>query len=261
MAEEYMGKYGWGPRGRHIGLSRMFGVSDKSAIAATNMVVSVRPRGILSGFLVIVPCTGYAMYIPPVASKMPPFRVRLRIPESVWDNGAVISAYLRKDRRLVLEDILVWQGKPVWNTTGFSERWKLMAAFLESWHSDKALQGLHIEPAIYMSLTSITEPNEHSVLEFVPLAPNQKRLIWMPSATQREQPKTSGTTLVAKRETAMGPDVYSVWRSEEKLGLALVKTLAISRALRTANLAEIPIEAVWNKGFDKWEILKIITSQ
>jgi hypothetical protein len=190
MAEEYIGKYGWGPRGRHIGLSRMFGVSDKSVMATANMVASVRPRGILSGFLVIVPCTGYAMYIPPVASKTPPFRVRLRIPESVWDDGAVFSAYLRRDKRLVLEDILVWQGKPVWNTTGFSERWKLMGAFLESWSPDKALQGLHIEPAIYMSLASITEPDEHSVLEFVPQAANQKRLIWMPSATQREQPKT-----------------------------------------------------------------------
>jgi hypothetical protein len=259
MAEEYMGKYGWGPRGRHIGLSRMMGVSDKSAIATTNMVASIRPRGILSGFLVIVPSTGYAMYIPPVASKMSPFRMRLRIPESVWNDGAVFSAYLRRDKRLVLEDILVWQSKPVWNTTGFSERWKLMAAFLESWHPDTALQGVRIEPAVYTSLASITEPDEHSVLEFVPQAPNQKRLIWMPSATQKEQPKTSGASLVAKREAAMGPDVYSVWRSEEKLGLALVKTLAISRALRTANLAEIPIEAVWNKGFDKWEVLKIIT--
>ena len=57
----------------------------------------------------------------------------------------------------------------------------------------------------------------------------------------------------------MGPDVFSVWRSEEKLGLALVKTLAISRALRVAEGATIPIEAVWNKGFDKWEIMKIIT--
>lgn len=260
MAEEYMGKYGWGPRGRHIGLSRMFGVSDKSVMATANMVASVRPRGILSGFLVIVPYTGYAMYIPPVASKTPPFRVRLRIPESVWDDGAVFSAYLRRDKRLVLEDILVWQGKPVWNTTGFSERWNMMSAFLESWSPDKVLQGMSIEPAVYMSLASITEPDEHSVLEFVPQAANQKRLIWMPSATQREQPKASGAPLVAKREAAMGPDVYSVWRSEEKLGLALVKTLAISRALRTTNLVEIPIDAVWNKGFDKWEILKIITT-
>ena len=71
----------------------------------------------------------------------------------------------------------------------------------------------------------------------------------------------SEASLVAKRETAMGPDVFSVWRGEEKLGLALVRTLAISRALRTASGTTIPIEAVWNKGFDKWEIVKIMTPQ
>jgi hypothetical protein len=257
VAEEYMGKFGWGPRGRHIGVSRMMGVSDKSMIATSKVVASVRPRGILSGFLVIVPFTGYAIFVPPVASKTSPFRIRLRIPETMWDDGALFSAYLRRDKRMILEDVLVWQGKPVWNTMGFSERWKLMGEFMESCSPDKALQGVSISVAVYMSTASLVEPDEHSVLEFVPQAPNQKRLIWMPSIEQKEQPKTTG--LVAKRETAMGPDVFSVWRSEEKLGLALVKTLAISRALRMAEGATIPIEAVWNKGFDKWEIMKIIT--
>jgi hypothetical protein len=59
---------------------------------------------------------------------------------------------------------------------------------------------------------------------------------------------------VAKRETLLGPDVFSVWRDGEKLGLALVRTLAISKALRLAKEDSIGIKAIWNKQFEKWEI-------
>jgi hypothetical protein len=56
----------------------------------------------------------------------------------------------------------------------------------------------------------------------------------------------------------MGPDVFSVWRGEERLGLGLVRTLAISKALRLANLDEIQVVAEHNKQFDKWEIKSVI---
>jgi len=252
-----MGKFGWGPRGRHIGVSRMMNESDKSMIATAKVVASVRPRGKLSGFLVIVPSFGYAVFIPPIAAKVSPFRLRLRLPAQVWEDGALFSAYFM-NKRLILEDVLVWQGKPVWNTSSFAERWKLMGNFLNILQPDSALQGLAIEPALYSSLASIAEPDDQSVLEFVPNAPNQKRLICLLTSEMKiPVPAAGNTSLVAKRETTMGPDVFSVWRGEEKLGLALVRTLAISRALRTAAGATIPIEAVWNKGFDKWEITKI----
>ena len=257
-AEEYMGKFGWGPRGRHIGVSRMMNESDKSMIATAKVVASIRPRGKLSGFLVIIPSVGYAVFIPPIAAKVSPFRLRLRLPAQVWEDGALFSAYFMKDKRLVMEDVLVWQGKPVWNTSSFTERWKLMGEFLNILQPDSALQGVAIEPALYSSLASIAEPDDQSVLEFVPNAPNQKRMIClMTSDVKAPVPTTGNSSLVAKRETMMGPDVFSVWRGEEKLGLALVRTLAISRALRTAVGATIPIEAAWNKGFDKWEITKI----
>ena len=66
--------------------------------------------------------------------------------------------------------------------------------------------------------------------------------------------------LLAKKELGMGPDVFSVWRGDEKLGLALVKTLAISRALRAVNSLTIPIQATWNKQFDKWEVTGVVTN-
>ena len=69
---------------------------------------------------------------------------------------------------------------------------------------------------------------------------------------------TPGET-VFKLKKEMGPDVYSVWRGEERLGLGLVRTLAISRALRLADLENITVAAIHNKQFDKWEIQSVLT--
>jgi len=73
---------------------------------------------------------------------------------------------------------------------------------------------------------------------------------------------SSGSTgsMVARRETLLGPDVFSVWRDGEKLGLALVRTLAISKALRLAKEDSIGIKAIWNKQFEKWEIQSLASA-
>ena len=59
----------------------------------------------------------------------------------------------------------------------------------------------------------------------------------------------------------MGPDVYAVYRGEERLGLALVRTLAVSKALRLAAGREgsaAPVSAEFNKTFEKYEILGLM---
>jgi hypothetical protein len=59
----------------------------------------------------------------------------------------------------------------------------------------------------------------------------------------------------------MGPDVYAVYRDETRLGLALVRTLTISKALRLAMVpgaTSVPIRAEHNKTFDKYEVLEVI---
>jgi hypothetical protein len=185
---------------------------------------------------------------------------------------------------MVLEDVLVWGGKPVWNTLPFKERWtRIMADFVANhFVSHDALQGVNIQMATYTSLAELTSAvlDIQKVVELVPNTANTKRSIWIPptdapvvekTEALPVRPPTAGTKerLIAKRD--MGPDVFSISRvkgeEKERLGLALVRTLAISKALRLAAPlgpngstdpnAEIEVSAVYNKQFDKWEILAV----
>ena len=263
-AEEYIGKYGWGSRGRNIGISRMFNDSDKSYLSRHKVYTSIRPRGVLSGFLAIVPTLNYAVYLPPIAAKHSPMRVRMRISEEVQTNGAIFSVYLNREKKMVIEDVLLWSKVSVWNTEPFDVRWnKYVNDFVNNhWRPDIVIQGDQmIELAKYNSLaTTTTEPDQNSVIEFIPSIYNTKRLIWIPQKTADApilSSVPSGEFLSVRKETISGPDVYSVWRGSERLGIGLVKTLAISRTLRLATAESIAVNALWNKQFEKWEIVSV----
>jgi hypothetical protein len=240
--------------------------ADKALIRKEKVVASLRPRGILSGFLAVVPNLGYAVYLPPIAAKMGPQRLRLRLSPAVLKDGAIFSAYFNKTKQLVIEDVLTWQGSPVWHTKPFKERWERIIADFAANHfkSMLELQGTEIVLAQYTSVNQLQaqEPDANHVVEFVLNGANTKRIIWIPPkvepATQAVK-ETVPDADVFKVKKEMGPDVYSVWRGEERLGLGLVRTLAISRALRLVNLDEIQVIAEHNKQFDKWEIKSVVT--
>jgi hypothetical protein len=267
-AEEYVGKNGWGARGKTLGISRMYSENgaDKALIRKEKVVASLRPRGILSGFLAVVPNLGYAVYLPPIAAKMGPQRLRLRLSPQVLTDGAIFSAYFNKTRQLVIEDVLTWQSAPVWHTKPFKERWERIVADFAANHFKPMLelQGTTIILAQYTSVNQVQaqEPDVNQVVEFVLNGANTKRIIWIPPkvepATQTAKESVPDAD-VFKVKKELGPDVYSVWRGEERLGLGLVRTLAISRALRLANLDEIQVVAELNKQFDKWEIKSVVT--
>ena len=299
IAEDYIAQYGWGSRGRNNSASKLLHDGERQSIARGKWVAGIRPRGVLSGFLAIVPrSNGVATFLPPLTVKLAPQRIRLRISEELAEQGAVFSAYKTREGRLVLEDVLVWKGDPIWYTVPFPKRMELMNLFgTQEWRADTDYQGVAMEFAQYTPLSAAKDPDASFVLEFIPMTPNQRRLIWIPG---REAETKSGAVavagpartspsvpslpapapapslpapapapslpassprasegLVAKKEGLLGPDVYSVWRGTEKLGLALVRTLAISRALRMCTAETIRIEASWNKQFDKWEVTSI----
>ena len=297
-AEAYIGQHGWGAQGKSLGVSRMYNDNDKTMLRKEHVVASQRPRGVLSGFLAVIPNIGFGVYLPPIAARMGPQRIRMRLSPEVHKDGMILSAYFLPYRRanhgepptlktMVLEDVLVWGGKPVWNTMTFKDRWtKVMADFVTNhFVAMDVLQGVHIEMANYTSIAQLTSDvlDTQKVVELIPNTANTKRIIWIPptevpnsdKAEKTEalpvRPPTSGTKerLIAKRD--MGPDVFSISRvkgsldpkegeEKERLGLALVRTLAISKALRLASAdpsAEIDVSAVYNKQFDKWEILAV----
>ena len=270
QAETYLGKYQWGPNGKYFGVSRMMKEEDLHSLQKGKYVASQRPRGILSGFLAILPNYGPSVYIPPISGKVGPTRIRLR---HRIEKGAIFSAYwLQGD--LILEDILVWNEEPIWSTKSFEERWKIMKTVVESYYKPDIVQKFGIKLANYQSLAALTKPDESTVIEFVPNDPKQKRVIWTQERKniqpqtrpqlQTQEPlkhvqKPSKTEFIAKKDTNAGPDVYMIYRDTEKLGYALVKTLAISKALRNCSDNEIQVDAVWNPQFSKWEIKQILS--
>jgi len=279
-AEEYCGRFGWGARGKYIGISRMMNDNDKSALSQGTLVAAIRPRGILSGFLAIVPKLEYAVFLPPIAAKIGPQRIRMRLSETVKEKGAIFSSYMTRDKTMVLEDILVWQEKSVWFTEPFKQRWNntINSFVTEHWKEDSLLQGLSMTLATYMPLATIQEPEQGSVIEFIPNQPNQKRMIWIGSQTTQRSPQVTPTNtgtntstspntnktdikFTVKKEAGMGPDVYAIFKNDERMGVALVRTLVVSRALRAAvaDKAEmIAVSAVHNKQFDKYEIVSVL---
>ena len=105
VAEDYIGRFGWGSSGR-MGICRMFNEQDK--LMKDNVIASLRPRGILSGFLAVVPKLQHAVFIPPSASKSKPLRIRMRLSDKILQDGAILSAYLTRENILVVEDVIVF---------------------------------------------------------------------------------------------------------------------------------------------------------
>jgi len=186
---------------------------------------------------------------------MKPIRIRFRLSDAVWEKGAVFSAYFDA-KVLVVEDVLVWNNETVWSTKPFSARRHLLQEILNDFTQDILLQGITLDVANYKALSELVGPDPDTVLEFVPERAGQRKIIWIPD-TRPVATATKDEIFVAKREQVVGPDVFSVWRGEEKLGLAMVRTLAISRALRTCTKETIPVKTTWNKQFEKWEILSV----
>jgi hypothetical protein len=264
-AEEYIGQHGWGARGKSLGISRMYSDNDKAILRKDKVVATLRPRGILSGFLAVVPNLGYAVYLPPIAAKMGPQRIRMRLSPAVLADGAIFSVYYTRDRTVILEDVLVWRNMPVWNTKTFKERWEqILVDFIKHHYVPMLeLQGVTIKLAEYVSVNQAQEkePDANQVVEFVMNGANTKRIIWIPPKAEQTPvtaPAVSFSGDVFKVKKDMGPDVYSIWKGEERLGLALVRTLAISRALRLADIDNVTVTADYNKQFDKWEIKTVL---
>jgi len=261
-AEEYAGSHGWGARGKQIGISRMLNDSDLTHIANIPCVAAIRPRGIISGFLVIVPKLGYSIFLPPIAARMGPVQIKCRYSQTLLEKGAILSAYMMRDsatgtKTLIVEDVLVWLGENVWYSNTLQERWNLIRDLFENhFAADVQLQKCFIRPQEYKSLLECTEPPEEKVLEICPNQKGQKRLIWNAPKEKRQD-----TAFIAKHEVGAGPDVYVLFRGEERLGQALIRTLAISKAIRKA-LKEnaCVVQACFNKQFEKWEITEVKSS-
>jgi hypothetical protein len=183
----------------------------------------------------------------------------MRLSEEMMTDGAVLSCYW-DGNDLVLEDILAMGDQSLWQTQPFDIRWnQYMREFCGKWIHDTVCQGCTIRLADHMPLEGLQKPNDREVLEFVLNAPNSKRLVWVPCADDIDEnigATNAVQTYIAKRESVIGPDIFTLWnKNREKVGMALVRTLAVSRALRLKKGDEFEVETAWNKFFERHEIM------
>lgn len=266
-----------GPQGKMWGISKMFQDRDVVMLKSKKAVTTIRPRGVLSGFLAILPSLQTAVYVPPAGGRMPATLVRLRLSDEVWQQGAILSCYW-DDGVLVLEDILQWGSKRSWASKSFEARWgEDMQAFCDAWMPDPVLAGHEIRLAEYSALDQLESqtPLPHQVVEFIWAEDvGMRRFIWVPdrstngtgASAECETGKQEGIQqqqqqqiLLARREASTGPDIFSLWslKGERLPQIGLVRTLAVSRVLRVHGEDEFYVSTTWNKMFERHEILGI----
>jgi hypothetical protein len=253
-ATQYISKFGWGTQGRMLGISKMFQDADLQVLQKQKVVATYRPRGVLSGFLAVVPSLRATVWIPPVAGKMTARILRMRFSDSILRDGAVFSCYWEQGstQTLVLEDLLAYQGQALWQSQTFAQRWSILKTICGEFRPDTVLQGFAIRLAEYVALDQLQAPAEREVIEFVPNGANTKRLIWLPIEENEGGTKQG---MMAKRESVVGPDIYSLWQNNARVGMAVVRTLAVSRALRQKAGDEFEVQTSWNKMFERHEII------
>lgn len=266
-AQEFYEKHAGGVGSR----GRILNNSDLALLQTSQFVCAYRPRGILSGFLMIHPDIPFAVYLYPPSSKLKAQRIRLRMNPCIHEKGMILSAYIcntpyKQNKKLVIEDLIYANGTNVWNSQGFIQRWKLLKTYMEHLCDDPYFQDFTISFTSYMSIktASLAEPSNDSILEFVPCEPRGglKRLIWVPTRSTAADAVTATENIYhAKRDISLNPDVYILYDTAgTKLGNALLRTLVVSKALREAFVSTpeyVPVYTQFNKQFDKWEIMGV----
>lgn len=217
--------------------------------------------------------------------------LRLRVDPQFLATGTGMTIFAATlspaTRKLWLEDVLLWKGRSVAAEESFMARWTLCAQWLEHYCMVDArlVSGLTIQMANWASLQSV---NPEGVWEFQSNDPGRRRLLWI--VRHRDSPALAGLSapstpasaimvaagagagaepepltlpaapllevgpLVAIATRSGGPDQWTLTAAEGvSLGRALIRTLAVSSALRCAKTDTVRLEVEWNSVFKKWE--------
>jgi hypothetical protein len=229
-----------------------------------------RPIGYLIFIDGFAPCIWYP-------DRQEGLTFRWLLPPTFCQKGATVclANILAGESILQIEDIVIYEGKNLWNTLPFSKRWNELDAFWKSIPPDQPLLAfttrivrpisldaweLHYDPAIYW----IIQP-DHS---------GQPRWYWKDIVTVPVKQQVFHTP-VLKRSPDMVhllcarcvpyeklglPDTYSLLSQEgTSLGIASISHKDISIQLTKSDMAEgIPVEVKWNESFRKYQILRIM---
>ena len=237
-------------------------------------------ENIRTGLVVVWPAMKCCIYMSGDAptQKRPEPRVallRIRIdPQFLSDDTGltVFSATLfSSTRRLVLDDTLIWKGRRVIETETFSKRWNRAVQWVEHYCllDPRLMGGIEIEMARWEPLDQLRPEQSW---EIQPDEVGRKRFLWIanhgaPCAPVQDPPPICSAPtleagpLVAKAVRDVGPEQWILTSGDgTSLGKALIRTLAVSTAMRSVKNEAVHVEVSWNSVFGKWEILGISDS-
>jgi hypothetical protein len=232
-----------------------------------------RPVGYLIFIEGFAPCIWYP-------ERQEGMTFRWLLPPNFCQKGATVclANILAGESILQIEDIIVYEGKDLWSTMVFSQRWNKLRDFWQALPPDQPLLAfkprvvkpiplnewpLHYDAAIYWIIQSdhykqprwywkdtVTVP-DHKPVEFI--APVLKRGTEIPNILVAQLAPYTKTVL---------PDTYSLYSQEAvNLGIASISTLNLSLEIRKAIEASpqgIPVEVKWNDGFNKYQVVRIM---
>lgn len=230
-----------------------------------------------TGMVVVWPeqqcCVFIAGEIP--SAKRPTPRVallRLRLDPQFMAKGMGLTVFAATlsatTRQLWLEDTLLWKGRHVMGEEPFSKRIQMAVQWLEHYCilDTRLLDNLTVAIAPWSPLASLVP---EGVWDFQSDDEGSRRLLWianhadpipelspslMPVKTPT-MPKLDGGPLIAVASRESGPDQWGLSAADGiSLGRALVRTMEVSHALRSAKSNTVRVEVVWNGVFGKWEV-------
>ena len=208
----------------------------------------------------------------------------------------VLSAtYYSNERKMVIEDVLYYNGKNLWTESSFTKRWPVLKNISQTiLKPDSASQGFELTIARLESLETWLKRDTYDdvfMWEFTIDKASTRRLLWQPikpvakpnmqqsHVNNEVKPKPILTptpsltpihTLkplqrliasIEKDTTTTLPDSYILYASDHsQQGSPAVKKLTVSLALRSALTSgqSCKVEVNYNENFKKYEVTEIV---
>jgi hypothetical protein len=199
----------------------------------------------------------------------------------------VLSAtYYSNERKMVIEDVLYYNGKNLWTESSFTKRWPVLKNISQTiLKPDSASQGFELTIAHLESLETWLKRDTYDdvfMWEFTIDKASTRRLLWQPikpvaktetkpeSKSEPEQQQKQNLkplqrliASIEKDTTTTLPDSYILYAADHShQGSPAVKKLTVSLALRSAltSAQSCKVEVNYNENFKKYEVTEIVDS-
>ena len=267
---------------QHLDIERMKQPLQKGVFYVIENDAKAEP-----GFLVFLP--GQApVFLQTRIRADPPCTLRMRVSTALGDGGGsiLVASLDRVHHTLRLEDVWMWCGNRVYDSTPYSKRREYLKEFVERhWIPDTRLMGgistFILNPR---SLQEFLENPQSPVttVEFIPEMPGKRRMwispeeqsapisappMQMQTQTQMQMqtptlPQTQTHTKAVAKVIDKMPDIYDLYdEAGSSIGRGSVQKFALSQLLRTRDIKSgVAVRIRWVEDFKGYEIIDTLNN-